>query len=208
MAALCALVIGLGLMRPARAADAQNAKPRETDCAAVTDAALRIAIATGRQQLDASWLKSGDGYITRYTIAGEEKNPLLPQAKPEPESAAISGFAYANTFTCAVIQGEDGQSDDGSKVLLKFRADTVRFNEANAGWTAATLNGTVSVMLGARQGYTWTLQPGQGDDTIFPPGTELSPPNPGNLPPHAVWPAKECRLPKLWNGEKCVRPKW
>jgi hypothetical protein len=200
---LALLMAAVPLADETRAGETPNAELPETDCAAITNSALRTAIAEAEGRLDARWLKSGDGFITRYTIAGEEDNPLLPQADPKPATAAISGFAFARAFTCAVLE-----SQDGSKVLFKFRADAVRFNEANAGWTQPTANGTVLVLLAAKQADAWSLQPGQGEGTIFPPGTELTRPDGADLPPHTTWPTTECRMPKLWSGSKCVRPKW
>lgn len=180
---------------------AEPPKLQELDCATLTDADQRALAELGRSKLAETWLASGTGWLAAYDIGGDEKNPLLPHAKSEP-SVTIRGFVFASGWTCALVP-----SADPNQALLKLRAITFRFNENGAGWTNPGSNGLVLSLLGKRSSGAWTATPVGADDTIFPQGTVLRRPALQDLPPHATWPAKPCRPPKLWTGQRCATPK-
>jgi hypothetical protein len=153
---------------------------------------------------DQLWIKKADAWFTAYALKGEALNPLLPQGGNVANQPTPHGFVFASDLNCVLLNERNQQLQIG------LRATTYRFHENAGGWSKAMSDGIIMVIDVVKEPNTstWQARLISDDIAVLPPDATFRMPATNELPPHDKWPTRECSLPKLWNGARCVKPKF
>jgi hypothetical protein len=198
--ALVSLFASVGHAEPARSE--QGNQPAPPACAAATDPQMTRAAVAATAAFEALWISSNESWLAAYAFGGQLNNPMLPAELEAPAAPPITGYAYVEKPRCVVLSGLQN-----GKAIVGFEAAVLRFNESGGGWSSALRDVIVAAFSVGHDGTAWAAKPAAHDAVVLPPDTQFRRPDPAELPPHAKWPKRDCRPPRLWDGKRCVRPR-
>lgn len=195
------------LMPPIRTANAADAAPTVADrlrCPLPDIENAEQAAAAISTAFQGVWLRSGDGWISKYELGQSDvRNPLRPDLNVNaPAAKPISGYAYVTGLRCTKSKARR-KRDGATPIVIVLVADTLRFNEAGAGWTGSIDDSAVAAAALERTGVIWTARLIRHDDLAVPPDARWQKVAIKDAPPHDTWPARPCEPPKLWSGTTC-----